>query len=73
MNHTDIRKYEKTVIKAVGYPEEMVGKITVKKFRTSKLPSKQEVESAVQWASRKGLCKPTLQYEQMVHDVYSGS
>lgn len=73
MNHTDIRKYEKTVIKAVGYPEEMVGKITVKKFRTSKLPSKQEVEAAVQWASKKGLCKPTLQYDQMVYDVYSGS
>ncbi|MBW7573825.1 ABC transporter substrate-binding protein [Caproiciproducens faecalis] len=73
MNHTDIRKYEKTVIKAVGYPEEMIGKITVKPFRTSKLPQKQEVEAAVQWASKKGLCKPTLQYDQMVYDVYSGS
>nr|WP_319487683.1 MetQ/NlpA family ABC transporter substrate-binding protein [uncultured Caproiciproducens sp.] len=73
MNHTDIRKYEKTVIKAVGYPEEMVGKITVKQFRTSKLPTKQEVEAAIQWASKKGLCKPTLQYGQMVYDVYSRS
>lgn len=53
MNHTDIRKYEKTVIKAVGYPEEMVGKITVKKFRTSVLPPQKDVEAAVQWASKK--------------------
>ncbi len=73
MNHTDISKYEKTVIKAVGYPEEMIGKITVKPFRTSKLPTKVEVENAVQWASEKGLCKPNLQYDQMVYDVYSES
>ena len=71
MNHTDISKYEKTVIKAVGYPEEMIGKIKVKQFRTSKLPTKAEVETAIQWASKKGLCKSTLQYDQMVYDVYS--
>lgn len=71
MNHTDIRKYEKAVIKAVGYPEEMLGKITVKPFRTSKLPLKKEVEAAIQWASKKGLCKPTLQYDQLVYDAYS--
>ena len=71
MNHTDIRKYEKTVIKAVGYPEEMIGKITVKPFRKSALPPKEDVEAAVAWASKKGLCKPTLQYGQLVYDVYS--
>jgi NitT/TauT family transport system substrate-binding protein len=71
MNHTDIRKYETTVIKAVGYPEEMVGKITVKPFRVSKLPPKKDVDDAIQWASKKGLCKPTLQYDQLVYDVYS--
>jgi NitT/TauT family transport system substrate-binding protein len=71
MNHTDIRKYEKTVIKAVGYPEEMVGKIKIKPFRISKLPPKEDVAAAVQWASKKGLCKPTLAYDQLVYDVYS--
>lgn len=70
MNHTDIRQYEKTVIKAVGYPEEMVGKITVKPFRASKLPPKEDVEAAVRWASAKGLCKPDLSYDRMVYDVY---
>jgi len=71
MNHTDISKYEKTVIKAVGYPEEMVGKITVKKFRTSTLPPKADVAAAVQWASKKGLCSAALTYDQMTADVYS--
>ncbi len=70
MNQTDIRKYEKTVIKAVGYPEEMIGKITVKKFRTSTLPPEKDVENAVQWASKKGLCKSDLKYDQLTYDVY---
>lgn len=71
MNKTDISKYEDTVIKAVGYPEEMKGKIEVKEFRTSTLPPKEDVEAAVKWASNKGLCKSTLTYDQMVFDVYS--
>jgi NitT/TauT family transport system substrate-binding protein len=73
MNHTDIKEYEKTVIDAVGYPTEMAGKITVKPFRESVLPSKEDVEAAVLWASKKGLCKPTLSYDQMTYDVYSES
>lgn len=71
MNAADIRSYEQTVIKAVGYPAEMAGKITVKKFRTSTLPPKEDVAAAVQWASNKGLCKADLAYEQMTFDVYS--
>jgi NitT/TauT family transport system substrate-binding protein len=73
MNGTDIRQYEETVIEAVGYPEEMSGKITVKPFRTSKLPPQEEVQAAVLWASEKGLCEPTLTYEQMTYDVYNES
>ncbi len=73
MNHTDIGDYEKTVIEAVCYPEEMAGKITVKPFRESVLPVKEDVEAAVLWASKKGLCESTLSYEQMTYDVYSES
>lgn len=71
MNKTDIRDYEETVIKAVGYPEEMIGKIEIKPFRTSELPPKSEIEEAIAWASNKGLCSSDLKYEQMVYDVYS--
>jgi NitT/TauT family transport system substrate-binding protein len=70
MNQTDISEYEKLVIKAVGYPEEMLGKITVKQFRESVLPPVEDIEAAVLWASNKGLCKSTLTYEQMTYDVY---
>jgi NitT/TauT family transport system substrate-binding protein len=73
INRTDIRQYEKLVIDTVGYPEEMLGKITIKPFRESVLPPKEDVEAAVLWASSKGLCKSTLSYEQMTFDVYSAS
>lgn len=71
MNKTNIRDYEETVIKAVGYPDEMIGNIEIKPFRTSELPPKSGIEDAITWASNKGLCSPELKYEQMVYDVYS--
>jgi NitT/TauT family transport system substrate-binding protein len=71
MNKTNIRDYEEAVIKAVGYPEEMIGKIEIKPFRTSELPPKSEIEEAIAWASNKGLCSSDLKYEQMIYDVYS--
>jgi NitT/TauT family transport system substrate-binding protein len=70
MNQTDISEYEELVIKAVGYPEEMLGKISVKQFRKSVLPPVEDIEAAVLWASNKGLCKSMLTYEQMTYDVY---
>ena len=70
MNQTDISEYDELVIEAVGYPEEMLGKISIKQFRESVLPPVEDVEAAVLWASNKGLCKSTLTYEQMTYDVY---
>ncbi len=71
LNKTDISGYEDTVINAVGYPEEMKGQITIEPFRESVLPPREDVESAIAWASNKGLCSSDLTYEQMVYDVYS--
>ncbi|MDF2676266.1 MAG: lipoprotein [Bacillota bacterium] len=73
MNSTDIREYEKTIIEAVGYPEEMLGKIEIKPFRTSTLPPKEAIEEALVWARDKGLCSSELTYEQMVFDVYTNN
>lgn len=69
LNQTDISEYEDTVIKAVGYPEEMAGTIEVKPFRTSTLPLEEEVLDAIGWASSKGLCESDLSYQQVTYDV----
>lgn len=71
INKTDISSFEDIVIKTVGYPDEMKGNIAIEPFRESKLPPKEDVESAVSWASMKGLCSPDLSYEQLTYDVYS--
>jgi NitT/TauT family transport system substrate-binding protein len=71
MNETDISEYEKTVIEAVGYPEEMLGTIKVNSFRISQLPPEEDVLAAVAWASSKGLCDSSLTYEQLTYDVYT--
>ncbi len=70
INKTDINEYDEIVVKAVGYPEEMIGKLENKKFRISNLPPKEDVETAIKWATERGLCKETLTYEQMIFDVY---
>lgn len=69
LNQTDISEYEQTVIKVVGYPEEMAGTIEVKPFRTSTLPLEEDVLDAIGWASSKGLCKSDLSYDQVTYDV----
>lgn len=71
MNETDISEYEETVITAVGYPEEMIGQVEVKDFRTSTLPPKEDVLAAIKWASDKGLCSSDLTYDDLVYDVYT--
>ena len=71
LNKTDISNYEDTVIKTVGYPDEMKGQITIEPFRTSELPPMEDVVSAINWASNKELCSPDLTYDNLVFDVYS--
>ncbi len=69
INSTDINEYDEIVIKAVGYPEEMIGKLVNKEFRISSLPPKEDVETAIKWAINRGLCKDSLTYDQMIYDV----
>lgn len=71
MNETELAEYEETAITAVGYPKEMIGKITINEFRISTLPPKAEIEAAIEWASNKGLCSKDLAYEDLIFDVYS--
>ena len=73
MNETDISKYEDIVIEKAGYPENMAGSIDLPNFRKNTLPPKEDIETAIKWASERDLCSPDLTYEQMVYDVTSAS
>jgi NitT/TauT family transport system substrate-binding protein len=69
INSTPITEYEATVIKTVGYPEDMKGKITLPKFRKNVLPSDAEVKSAIAWTTKNGLIKKTLNSKDLVNSI----
>lgn len=69
INSTPISEYEDTVIKAVGYPAEMKGKITLPKFRKNALPAEDEVKSAIDWSSKNGLIKKDLKAKDLMNSV----
>ncbi|MDP4089856.1 MAG: MetQ/NlpA family ABC transporter substrate-binding protein [Bacillota bacterium] len=69
INSTPVSEYEATVIKAVGYPEDMKGKISLPKFRSNRLPSDEELKDAIDWSTKKGLIKKTLTPKDLVNDI----
>jgi NitT/TauT family transport system substrate-binding protein len=69
INSTPISEYEATIIKTVGYPDTMKGKITLPKFRKNILPSEAEVQSAIDWTVKNGLVKKTLSPKDLMNDI----
>lgn len=69
INSTPISEYEDTIIKSVGYPEDMKGKIKLPKFNKNTLPSEAEVKSAIDWTVKNGLVKKTLSPKDLMSDI----
>lgn len=69
INSTPISEYEDTIIKTVGYPESMKGKITLPKFRKNTLPTDAELQSAIDWTVKNGLVKKTLAPKDLMSDI----
>lgn len=69
INNTPISEYEATIIKTVGYPDDMKGKITLPKFRKNILPSEAEIKSAIDWSVKNGLVKKTLTPKDLINDI----
>jgi NitT/TauT family transport system substrate-binding protein len=69
INSTPISEYEDIIIKTVGYPDDMKGKITLPKFRKNVLPSEAEVKSAVDWTIKNGLVKKELNPKDLMSDI----
>ncbi len=69
LNSTPISEYEDLIIKTVGYPEEMRGKIKLPKFTKDMMPTEADLAVVVAWASAKGLCASTLAPKDLVENV----
>lgn len=69
VNNTPISKYEATVIKSVGYSEDMKGNIILPKYRIDELPSENDLNSAIKWAENKGIVKKSLTTKALVYKI----
>ncbi|AOT69626.1 ABC transporter substrate-binding protein [Geosporobacter ferrireducens] len=69
INNTPIAEYEDIIIKTVGYPEDMKGKITLPVFRKNMLPSEEDIQSVINWAVENGLVQKTLNPKNLLNDI----
>ncbi|WP_139906171.1 ABC transporter substrate-binding protein [Clostridium thermarum] len=69
INSNPISEYEDTIIRTVGFPDDMKGKITLPEFRKNALPSEAEVKSAIDWVTSNGLITKTLTPADMLSDI----
>lgn len=69
INSTPLEEYEATVIQAAGYPEELTGSIKLPVYRKNELPKTDDLQAAVEWAAKKGLCSPDLEPGQLTGEL----
>lgn len=69
INSTPISEYEDIIIKTVGYPDDMKGKIVLPTFRKNVLPSEAEVKSAIDWTIKNRLVKKTLNPKDLMNAI----
>jgi len=69
INTNAITEFEDIIIKTVGYPNDMKGKLKLPKFRKNILPSEAEVKEAIDWTKNNGLVKKNLDPKSLMNDI----
>ena len=69
VNSTSISEYEDVIIKTVGYPEDMKGKIELPKFRKNVLPAEADIQSVIDWATSSKLIKKDLNPKDLMSNI----
>ncbi|OGO77951.1 MAG: hypothetical protein A2Y23_04365 [Clostridiales bacterium GWB2_37_7] len=69
VNNTEISEYEDIIIKTVGYPEDMKGKIVLPVFRKNILPAEADLQSVIDWASNSKLIKKDLKPKDLLSNI----
>ena len=69
VNSTPISQYEDTIIKIVGYPEDMKGKIELPDFRKNVLPEEEEIKAVIDWAAKNNLLKKELDPKDLMSNI----
>ncbi|GKU26546.1 ABC transporter substrate-binding protein [Clostridium folliculivorans] len=69
LNNTPVSEYEDTIIKSVGYPADMKGKLNLPKFKKNALPKEADVQAVIDWTVKNGLVKKTLTPKDVMNDI----
>lgn len=69
INSTPVSEYEDIVIKTVGYPQEMKGKINLPKFRQNILPTEDGLKAVIDWTTNKGLIKKVFNPKDLMNSI----
>ena len=69
LNETDIKEYEDVIIKTVGYPEEMRGKIQIPEFTENYLPTAERVQKVFDWSKDNGIIEKELNAKDIINDL----
>ncbi|WP_238904371.1 MetQ/NlpA family ABC transporter substrate-binding protein [Clostridium sp. YIM B02506] len=69
INSTSVTEYEDLIIKTVGYPENMKGKIKLPTFRKNTLPKDEEVQEAIDWCKNNNLITKNLTPKDVTNNI----
>lgn len=70
MKNTDIKEYEDTIIKTVGYSEDMKGNLVLPKLNLNYLPDAEKVQAVFDWSKNNGIISTDLKAEDVIVDKF---
>lgn len=69
INNTPVADYEDIIIKTVGYPEDMKGRIELPKFKKNILPEDTGIKSVIDWTTKNNLLKKELSPKDVTSSI----
>lgn len=70
MKNTDIKEYEDTIIKTVGYSEDIKGNLILPELKLNYLPDAEKVQAVFDWSKNKGIISADLKAEDIIIDKF---
>lgn len=70
MKNTDIKEYEDTIIKTVGYSEDIKGNLILPELKLNYLPDEEKVQAVFDWSKNKGIISADLKAEDIIIDKF---
>lgn len=69
INNNDIKEYEDTIIKTVGYSEDMRGNISLPDIKRNYLPKEENVQRVFDWSKENGIITKDLNAKDIISNV----